>query len=62
VRQVLKFIICLGLSLSMAAGPAFADYRAATAFYARRDYVSAANAYFQAFGYPKAPGEKERSE
>ena len=62
MRQVLKFILCLGLSLSMAAGPAFADYRAATAFYARHDYVSAANAYFQAFGYPKAPGEKERAE
>jgi len=62
VRHVFKYITCSLLAVSLGAGPVFADYRAATAYYARRDYISAANAYFQASGYPKAPGEKERSE
>ncbi len=62
MRQGLKYIVSSLLALSLGAGPVLADYRAATAYYARRDYISAANAYFQASGYPKAPGEKERSE
>ncbi len=44
------------------AEPAFANYRAATAFFARRDYISAAGAYFQAVGYPKGAGEREKAE
>ena len=31
-------------------------------FYARRDYVNSALAYFQAYSYPKAAGEKEKAE
>ena len=46
----------------MLAEPAMANYRAATAFFARRDYISAAGAYFQAIGYTKGAGEREKAE
>jgi tetratricopeptide (TPR) repeat protein len=62
VRHPLKFLLCLSLSLLLAAEPVLADYRAASQYFARRDYISAAGAYFQAYGYPKGPGEKEKAE
>jgi len=46
----------------MIAEPALANYRAASAYYARHDYISAASAYFQAYGYPRGAGEKEKAE
>ena len=54
--------IALLLAVTVAAEPAFASYRAAQAFYARRDYISGAAAFFQAMSYPKARGEKEKAE
>lgn len=52
----------LTLAVTLMAEPALANYRAATAFFARRDYISAAGAYFQAIGYPKGAGEREKAE
>lgn len=46
----------------MLAEPAFANYQAASQHFARRDYISAAGAYFQAYSYPKGAGEKEKAE
>ncbi len=57
-----KKIICLSLALATMSEPAMANYRAASAYFARRDYVSSAAAYFQAYGYPKVAGEKEKAE
>lgn len=54
--------LVLALSVMLMAEPAFANYRAASQFFARRDYISAASAYFQAYGYPKGAGEKEKAE
>lgn len=62
MRHFLKRAIGLALSVALLAEPALANYRAASDFYRRRDYISAAGAYFQAYGYPKAAGEKEKAE
>ena len=58
----LKFMLCLWLSLLLMAEPVLANYRAASAYFARRDYMSAAPAYFQAMTSPQAPGEREKAE
>lgn len=55
-------VVCFLLAFCLAAEPAFANYRAAAAYFARRDYMRAASAYFQAMGYPKGRGEKEKAE
>ena len=62
MRKPLKVWVALALATIIAAEPALANYRAAMQFYARRDYISAASAYFQAYGFPKAAGEKEKAE
>lgn len=58
----LKLILVLTVAFGIAAEPAFANYRAASAFFARRDYISASAAYFQAYSSPQGPGEKEKAE
>ncbi len=62
MRQLSKFLLCLLIAVTVAAEPVLANYGAASAFYARRDYISSAAAYFQAYGYPKLAGEKEKAE
>jgi tetratricopeptide (TPR) repeat protein len=62
VRNFTKSIVTLSLVFCLAAEPALANYRAASGFFARRDYISSAAAYFQAYSYPKAAGEKEKAE
>lgn len=62
MRKPIKAWTALALATAIAAEPALANYRAAMQFYARRDYISAASAYFQAYGFPKAAGEKEKAE
>ncbi len=57
-----KSIIAVILIGSLVSTPVLANYRAAMQFYGRRDYANAATAYFQAYGYPKAAGEKEKAE
>jgi len=54
--------LSLTLVLTLIAEPALANYRAASAFYQRRDYISAAPAYFQAMSSPQGPGEREKAE
>jgi tetratricopeptide (TPR) repeat protein len=61
-RARAKILVSLLLAFTVAAEPAFASYRAAQAYYARRDYISGAAAFFQAMSYPKARGEKEKAE
>lgn len=58
----LKTAVCVALSLVLLAEPAFANYQAATRAFAQRDYITAAGAYFQAYGYPKGAGEREKAE
>ena len=62
VRNFTKSIVTLSLVFCLLAEPALANYRAASGFFARRDYISSAAAYFQAYSYPKAAGEKEKAE
>jgi len=62
VRTPGKIYLSLILAVTLAAEPALANYRAASAYFARRDYIDAASAYFQAYGYPKGAGEKEKAE
>lgn len=57
-----KLILCTTVAFMIAAEPAFANYRAATQFFARRDYMNATQAYFQAMTSPKARGEREKAE
>jgi tetratricopeptide (TPR) repeat protein len=59
--RAIKLIVVTVAFFSMAE-PLLANYRAATQFFQRRDYVSAAGAYFQAYGYPKVRGEKKKAE
>ncbi len=62
MRAKLKTLLCLLLAVSFVAEPAFANYRAALAFQGRRDFISAASAFFQAYTSPQGPGEKEKAE
>jgi tetratricopeptide (TPR) repeat protein len=54
--------LCVALCASLVAETALANYRAASAYFARGQYNEAAAAYIQAMGYPKAAGEKEKAE
>ena len=56
-----KIIIAL-LAFFTLAEPVLANYRAATQYFQRKDYVSAASAYFNAYGMPRASGEKMKAE
>lgn len=62
MRKALKIWVSSILCIMIAAQPAFADYASATRAFAARDYTTAASAYFQAYGYPKGAGEKEKAE
>lgn len=62
MRRLLTSISCVLLALVIAAEPALANYRAAQSYFQRRDYISAASAFFQAYGYPKGRGEREKAE
>ena len=62
VKDHFKLFLCFALAFTIAAEPAFANYRAAQGFFARRDYISASSAFFQAYTSPQGPGEKEKAE
>lgn len=58
MRRWTKAKIGVVLSILGLATPAFANYQVAQQLMARRDYVGAASAYFQAYSSPKSPAEK----
>src|SRR4051794_7745782 len=62
VAPCLTRILCLVVAFAVGASPALANYRAAQAYFQRGDNISAASAFFQAYGYPKGAGEKEKAE
>ncbi len=59
--RAIKSII-LAASIWVMAEPVLANYQQATRAFKARDYVTAAGAYFQAYGYPRVRGEKKKSE
>lgn len=62
MRRLQKSLIGFTLSFALVAQPALANYRAAQAYFQRRDFISSAGAFFQAYGYPKERGEREKAE
>ena len=59
--RIQKFIIAM-LAITVWSSAALANYNTAQQYFVRKDYASSAGAFFQAYGYPKARGEREKAE
>lgn len=54
--------LLLGILILGSSGISLADYQQATQFFARKDYVRAAGAFFQAYSYPRNAADRAKAE